>query len=358
MRRLHRSARILISLPRHNARIPVESSRSKVFADAIRNSSDQLARRKPSENGSWGTIPALSDVNGNQMTGQPRLTDTGSEPNPHPQSKAVDGLDINVPGAIFDHGLSRGLDNPQDSEVVQDRSSLGTFKPGYATRVDSIGLSPPESRGPQDLLSRGFSPGTRLGSIGNQSTNAAQSAVSLPKTHPTEALPNTIEPSVWSVGGTLADLLPSASPQDKSLSSLEPEPNANFDRLDGSKVNGFGLFYASVPPIETSSEQLYGLQQLATSGGQRSAPIDPNVAGLAFPGHDAFQGGPLSLGSVKADDRYAGVAGIESGKYGSESNAEGRSGSVDLSKTNDLLQQLLDAVSKGSTTVFTDKWQS
>ena len=79
-----------------------------------------------------------------------------------------------------------------------------------------------------------------------------------------------------------------------------------------------------------------------------SSTIDPAIAGLAFLGQDGFVQSPDALRERGQGSIPLGAAGSTPfGQFGSVSDAADRGSSFDLSKTNDLLQQLLDEVRKG-----------
>ena len=99
------------------------------------------------------------------------------------------------------------------------------------------------------------------------------------------------------------------------------------------------------------STGLGGFSQFVGEGNFKapgSSAVDPAVAGLQFPGQDSFE--PTRGSSRARGSNYMQVGAMgsaPSGQFDSLSESNDRGSSLDLSKTNDLLQQLLDEVRKG-----------
>jgi hypothetical protein len=99
------------------------------------------------------------------------------------------------------------------------------------------------------------------------------------------------------------------------------------------------------------SADLGGLSRFLGEGNldlSGSSTVDPTIAGLRFPGQGSVEPtrgmSPERLGSYIP---LGAVGSAPSGRFDSVLESNDHSSSLDVSKTNDLLQQLIDEVRKG-----------
>jgi hypothetical protein len=270
-------------------------------------------------------IPGLSEMNQRQGAGQAGFTSPGVERNSGVEGIADPSLDVRPDRSVFDHG---GTSEQTGRDAALQSSDLSGLDSGMSREMFAGGLP--------------FTPGTSSGLGEGASGAPLQSPPIGTRASPLSMLGT--EPFGSATNSSLAGLFGSISLEANSQNAFNQDSNATLDSSAGSALPGMSPFNSGLLSIDRSSGGFDGAPMPSPS--TRSDAVDPTVAGLAFPGQDSLPQGPAIGGLGQGHSPFGGSFGVEAGKFGSDTNAEGRGASLDLSKTNDLLQQLLDEVRK------------
>jgi hypothetical protein len=143
-------------------------------------------------------------------------------------------------------------------------------------------------------------------------------------------------------GGTSPEVAPQLT-SGADLPSSSDSMSATF--LRGFGQSAFGPTSIDLPYVPSGRSRAVGEVDGHSSG---VVGVDPLIASLAFPGHnEPSQAQRVFQGQGQDSSPLMNSFGNGRGKFGSDPRAESRGTSADLTKTNDLLQQLLDEVRKG-----------
>jgi hypothetical protein len=323
-------------------------ARSDVFASAVGSAFEKLKESKQATKGSWRSTPGLSELFPGQGTSDVGVG-SGIQKPPSRDGLVENALEMGPNRPPFDEVAAIRRGHRCDTNPNDEQGSEEPVRSDYRTMQESSGISCPGAGLLRDSPVSGFprAPGTYSG-IEDGSSEYAASASTIDWRGPDPSTPLTQAediPTKSTLAGFFGEISPEAAPQiisgaDQSTSS---------DSLSAASLKEFGQSTFGPTSIDLPYVPSGGSRAVGEVDGRTSAAvgIDPLIASLAFPGHnEPSQAQSAFQGQAQDSSRSMNSFGNGRGKFGLDSSAETRGTSSDLTKTNDLLQQLLDEVRK------------
>jgi hypothetical protein len=331
-----------VSLVRRDARaVP-----SDAFSDALKRVISTSTGRGEQPVPAWGTIPGLTDtilrhshensVSTHSSSTQPRMTDEAAEPT----------IAMQPARSVFSDVILNEATSRRELELAEEDAPIGQYQPlnsaaflpgEHRSRISEVSRAPQapfiDSGHSRELLAAGFPTNPALDGAGASPTSSfgieglslrADSSLSIPFAGMARS-PSAAFPPRMGVGESLG-------PQTLINSASLSQTNSGSQLLDlSADLGGFSRFL--------------GEGNLELPG---SSTVDPSIVGLRFPGLGSVE--PTRGMSPERSGSYMPLGAVGNapfGQFDSSLESSDRGSSLDLSKTNDLLQQLLDEVRKG-----------